>query len=351
MNSLDGIVISGVCTVVPSKVLSTVDCKLFENDEASKFEKLTGIRHRRVVDDETCSSDLCLDAAETLLSRLKWHKSEVDLIVMVTQSGDYPIPSTSITLQERLGLSTSVIAFDVNLGCSSYPNGIAIVGSLMKALGLEKGLLIVGDTSSKLCSSEDKSTWPLFGDAGSATAISNIGSKDKIFFDFNSDGSGKEAIIIKSGGLASRNPCSPKSLDIQDISHGIRRSESHLQMLGTQVFSFAIKEVPNSINKCLERAGVSSDAIDYIVLHQANKLINSSIVKKTGFAEDKALTSLSDYGNTSSVTIPLTLCLHSDKLENGAKLVLSGFGIGLSWATCVLDLAKNTPLILKDFQK
>lgn len=346
-NILKNVLVKGIVSAVPEKISRVDEYRNMSDSEAKKFSQVTGIIQRRIASLNQTSSDLCTAAAEHLLQRMQWSKKEVEIIVMITQSADYPIPATAIIIQDRLGLSKNTLAFDVNLGCSSYPYGLAIIGSTMRALGLKKGLLLIGDTSTKLCSYDDKSTWPLFGDAGSATAVEIDESvDDQIFFDFHSDGSGKDAIIINSGGLASKNPVDNTSLDIVEIAPGIKRSAHHLQLKGADVFSFAIKEVPSSIEKCLLTAGISVAELDFVVLHQANKMINDMIAKKIKCPAEKLLTSLELYGNTSSVSIPLTMCVNAEKIHAGNSLLLSGFGVGLSWASCILRLASDMKLEL-----
>jgi 3-oxoacyl-[acyl-carrier-protein] synthase-3 len=346
-NVLKDVLIKGIVTAVPKNVSRVADYKHMSEAESNKFSQVTGIFERRTVSENQSSSDLCCTAAESLLSNLSWDKAEIEILVMITQSADYPIPATAILVQDRLGLDKSTLAFDVNLGCSSYPYGLAIIGSMMKSLGLKKGLLLVGDTSSKLCSYNDKSSWPLFGDAGSATAIevdSSAGSC--IYFDFHSDGSGKNAIIINSGGLASRNPVSVSNIDEVAIAPSISRSPQHLQLVGADVFSFAIKEVPKSIEACLALSSHSVDDIDIVVLHQANKMINDMLIKKTKFDPSKSLSTLEMFGNTSSVSIPLTICANPEAFEVDRNVMLSGFGVGLSWATCVIVMQAGVYLNL-----
>ena len=346
-NILKNVLIRGVASAVPDKISRVDEYENMSESEAKKFSQVTGIVERRVVSSYQTSSDLCAAAAERLLELVQWKREDVEVIVMITQSGDYPIPATAIILQDRLGLNRNTLAFDINLGCSSYPYGLAIMGSTMRSLGLKKGLLLIGDTSTKLCSYSDKSTWPLFGDAGSATAVEVDESIDtQMVFDFHSDGSGKDAIIIHSGGLASRNPVGPDDLRAVEISPGINRSGQHLQLKGADVFSFAIKEVPASITQCVVNAGISIADLDYVVLHQANKMINDMIAKKMKCPSEKLLSSLELFGNTSSVSIPLTMSVNAGKIKPGNTLLLAGFGVGLSWASCVMSVVGNIPMDL-----
>lgn len=343
---LTGVEIRGICTAVPKRVARIADYTVLSEKEREKFSAGTGIEERRIAADKQCASDLCIDAAEDLLARLEWDKSSVQVLVMITQTGDHPVPATSIIVQHKLGLPKSCAAFDINLGCSSYPYGLAVLGSLMRTLGLQRALLLVGDVSSRLCSYNDKSAWPLFGDAGSATALELDENAAPIHFDLNSDGSGKDAIIVAAGGLASKIPASPESFADVEIAAGITRNSSNLQLKGADIFSFAISAVPPSIRRCLATAGWDVGQVDYFVLHQANKMINDFIRKKVGYADSTELSTLRQYGNTSSVSIPLTLSAGAGQLKQGGRLVLCGFGVGLSWATCTVTLQAGTVLHL-----
>lgn len=346
MKPLTGVEIRGISTAVPKKVAKIADYQVLNEQERLKFSAGTGIEERRIVDGEQRSSDLCIAAAEDLLASLAWDKNSVQALVMITQTGDHPVPATSIIVQHKLGLATTCAAFDINLGCSSYPYGLAVLGSMMRTLGLKRALLLVGDVSSRLCSYNDKSAWPLFGDAGSATALELDDKAAPIHFDLNSDGGGKDAIIIPSGGLASRNPANPESFADVDIASGISRNSSNLQLKGADIFSFAISAVPPSIRRCLDNASWSVEDVDYFILHQANKMINDFIRKKVGYAPENAISTLRQYGNTSSVSIPLTLSAGAGQLKEGGRVVMSGFGVGLSWATCTVSLKKGTLLRL-----
>lgn len=348
MAPLTGIALRGIVTAVPPEISRTADYTPLTEAERAKFAAGTGIEERRVAAAGQCASDLCIAAAEDLLARLAWDKSSVQALVMITQTGDHPVPATAIIVQHKLGLPTSCAAFDINLGCSSYPYGLAVLGSMMRTLGLRRAVLLVGDVSTRLCSYNDKSSWPLFGDAGSATALELDDAAAPMHFDLNSDGAGKDAIIVEAGGLAARNPAGADTFAETELAPGIARHASNLQLKGADIFSFAISAVPPSIRRVLDRAGWELDSIDHVVLHQANKMINDFIRKKLGYPADKALSTLKDYGNTSSVSIPLTLCAGANRLQAGGRVLLSGFGVGLSWASATLVLAPDTVLHLFD---
>lgn len=345
MRAISGFAVRAVSTAVPTRVARTQDYEFLTPEERQRFEKATGISERRIVRDQQCASDLCAFAADRAIEHLGWERNSIGALILITQSPDYPVPATAIILQDKLGLPQSCVAFDVNLGCSSYPYGLAIVASLMKSLSIARALLLIGDISSKSCAIHDKSSWPLFGDAGSATALELHENAEPVHFDLMSDGSGKDAIIVPSGTLSSRRPPPADGLVQQEAgSDGIMRRPDNLVLRGADIFSFAISKVPGSIQSALAAAGYAANDIDYLVLHQANKMINDTIAKKTGFTQNQALSTLGRYGNTSSASIPLTLCIHHDQFQQDRVIALSGFGVGLSWGSCVLPIAANIVL-------
>ncbi|MFK3738287.1 3-oxoacyl-ACP synthase III family protein [Massilia sp. TN1-12] len=348
MAPLTGVAIRGIVSAVPTTVARTADYTVLSEAERAKFAAGTGIEQRRVAAPGQCASDLCQAAAEDLLAQLGWERDGIGALVMITQTGDHPVPATAIVLQQRLGLPKSCAAFDVNLGCSSYPYGLAILGAMMRTLGIRRALLLIGDVSTRLCSYNDKSSWPLFGDAGSATALELDDGAAPIHFDLNSDGAGKDAIIVEAGGLAARNPAVPEGFVDTEVAPGIVRNRSNLVLRGADIFSFAIGAVPPSIRRVLDAAGWTLDDVEHVVLHQANKMINDFIRKKVGWPAEREINTIRDYGNTSSVSIPLTLCAGAERLAAGGKVMLSGFGVGLSWASATVELQPGTVLRLID---
>lgn len=346
MKAIPGIAIRAVAAAVPTQIARTQDYEYLTPDERARFQKATGIAERHIVREGQFASDLCMAAALRAMAHLGWEKESVGALILVTQSPDYPIPATAIILQDKLGLPQQCLAFDVNLGCSAYPYGMAILSSLMQTLAIERALLLVGDTSSRACAIHDKAAWPLFGDAGSATALELDASTPAAFYDLMSDGSGKDAIIVPSGTLSSRRPPGDGPVPSEVGSDGISRRPDNLVLRGADIFSFAIAKVPPSIRRTMEASGRNADQIDFLVLHQANKMINDTIAKKTGFAPNQTLSTLAAYGNTSSASVPVTLCAHAERFEQPRQLALCGFGVGLSWGTCIVDIQAGTVLPL-----
>ena len=235
--SVPNIKISGIAACTPKNTESNYNYDWLTKQEQNLLVKTTGIENRKVVNDGRTTSDLCFDATEKLLTELNWDKEEIGILIFVSQSRDYFLPATAIILQQRLGLNTSTIAFDISLGCSGYVYGLSVISSLMKNTESKKALLLAGDVSSFSLNKRDKSTYPLFGDAGTATAL-ELTENVEMHYSLNSDGSGKDAIIIPDGGL--RNPLNDESFIEKEIDKGIWRSNRNLKLEGLDVFNFSI---------------------------------------------------------------------------------------------------------------
>lgn len=344
--SIDGIKLSGLAASVPKDIQSNRDYPFSTEREKELFIKTVGIEERRVAPVGLTASDLCFEAAEQLIDKLGCPREEIKVLVFVSQTPDYLIPPTSTILQDRLGLQKDCIALDINLGCSGYVYGLFMVASFMKSLSAKKGLLLVGDVSTSCLSSEDKSTAPIFSDAGSATLLEKTDSSEIMHFNLKNDGSGYEAISIPDGGM--RNPFTEASLKVEDLEKGIKRNATHLIMRGLEVFNFSQREVVPNVNELIEALSQNTEAYDYFVFHQANRLLNEAIRKKLGLSPEQVPYSLKHFGNTSSASIPITLVTEiREALEQkNLNLVLSGFGVGLSWGSVNLKTEKLTCLPL-----
>ncbi len=331
--------IRAIYTSVPKQKVFTKDYEWVTIAERDLFAKTTGIIERRVASSTTTCSDLCFQAADELLNDLNC-RDQIDLILFVSQSPDYFLPATAVILQDKLGLSKSTLAFDINLGCSGYVYGLSVVGQFLQNGNFRKALLLCGDKSTISTNYKDKSSFPLFGDAGSATLLEFDKSADEWFAHLASDGSGKDSIIIEHGH--SRHPYGSVSDEYIEYEPGVIRTKKHLALNGMDVFNFALKEVAPSIKLMLENFDINIDDIDYFVLHQANKLINESVRKKLKVAPEKVPYSIQNFGNTSSASIPLTICTClKEKIESEQlTLLLAGFGVGFSWGSVVLKTSK-----------
>jgi 3-oxoacyl-[acyl-carrier-protein] synthase-3 len=339
--------IAGICTAVPKKTAGVADLEnLFGGEEAAKVAKSTGVFQRRIASGGLCTSDLCLVAARQLLKELAWDPATVQAVVFVSQTPDYRLPATACVLHGKLGLANSCVAFDVNLGCSGYIYGLWMVAQFIQASGLQKALLLVGDTSSYYLSDKDRSTFPIFGDAGTATALEAT-PDSALSFALGTDGSGAHQLLIPAG--CCRQPHNEATGHRSERENGNWRSDEDLFMNGTEVFAFTLREVPALMDGILATAGWERGAVDQFVFHQANKFMLDYLAKKMKLPAEKTPFSLSEYGNTSSASIPLTIsaCLR-DKLSQSPpqKIILAGFGVGWSWGACATEMGSVVlPLI------
>jgi len=334
--SVEGLNIKGISTAVPTQSKSVLDYDLMSDSEKKMFVKTVGVENRRVAEEGVTSLDLGVHAANQLFQKIGWEKESVDLLVFVTQSRDFYLPSMGPLAQHKLGLSTTCMAFDIGLGCSGYVYGLSIVASMLKSSNFKRAILLAGDVSTISSCYSDRSTYPLFGDAVTATFVENSNANNKWSFELYSDGSGEEAIKIPYGGL--RNLPTVDSFEEKERGPGIKRSDLHLALNGIDIFNFSVSKVPKSINDFLLKLGMQRDEIDYFVMHQANKLMNETIRKKVSFEIEKTPYSLKDFGNTSSASIPLTIVTELEVLKSKkSTLLLSGFGVGLSWANALVE--------------
>lgn len=331
--------ISGITAAVPKRVINNYENDLyFKKEDIKEIVDKIGVVQRRFADEKTCSSDLCFAAAEKLIHEMKINKEEIDLLIFISQTPDYRMPATSILLQERLGIPVSAIAFDINLGCSAFLYGLTVAYSMISAGGIRKALILDGETRSKVYSQKDRKTAFLFGDAGIAALIEPNEKFSKSFFSLNSDGSRESLIKIPAGGY--RNMSSFETLKEKVVDeYGNIRSDENGYMNGADVFNFVIREVPKDFTRIFEFSKTDISSIDYFIFHQANSYINGFLAKKLKLPESKIPSTIEKYGNTSSVSIPLTIVSElKDKLSKRNRLLLSGFGVGLSWGTAIIEV-------------
>lgn len=307
-----------------------------------KFIKKTGVEGRYSALPRQTTSDFCYAAAKDVIEKNGISKEEIGVLVFVTQTADYRIPATACVLQHRLGLTEELIAFDVNLGCSGFTNGLNIVASLMRTSNAKYGLLLAGDTSAREFTEKNKtktnhSAAMLFGDAGTATLLEKV-DDSSLNFALNTDGNGYEAIFAPYGFW--RNPDAP-----------IEKGNSSI-MDDIAVFNFATGKVPEQINSYMKYNNTSSDDYDCLVLHQANLMIMKRIAKKTNFPLEKMLICMNNFGNTSSASIPLALVYKYGECVEDTEVhaLCCGFGVGLSWTSVAINIKASNilPLVHTD---
>ncbi len=324
-----GAKLTGICTCVPSKRFDNHrDSVEFTEDEVRKVTGMAGVNERRMAGDSVCSSDLCTAAARELLDSLGWKPDSVDALIMVTQTPDYYLPSTSCVVHQHLGLADHCAAFDVGLGCSGYPYGLWLAAMMLQGGGVRRALVLHGETPTRFVDQSDRSVSLLFGDAGSATALEATGTGEAKDWHFalHSDGSAFNSMIIEAGGFRDRFNTDPR--------------KHCIYMNGALIFNFTIKRVPALIEETLAAAGVSAEEVDYFIFHQSNRFIIKHVCKKQSLPLEKVPIVIKEYGNTGGASVPLTITEGNLARpgDRALRLLLLGYGVGLSWGSVLLDL-------------
>lgn len=336
--SYENVGITALAACVPRHIINNYeyDLDVWPREEVRQVVDKVGVFERRFADENTCSSDLCFAAAERLFADNVIDRNEIDLLVFLSQTPDYRMPATSILLQDRLGLPMSTMAFDISLGCSGFISALSIVYGMMQNHGFRKALLLDGETRSKVYSRKDRREAFIFGDAGVAALIERDEKFGISHFSINSDGSRGNLIMIPGGGY--RNMSSVETLREKVVDeYGNIRTDEQGYMNGADVFNFVIVEVPKDIKRLMEAAGEDIQSMDYYVFHQANAFINNHIAKKLRLPAEKIPWTIQKYGNTSSVSVPLTIVSElKDKMQGQKKLMLNAFGVGMAWATAIV---------------
>ncbi|MDY5075327.1 MAG: ketoacyl-ACP synthase III [Paludibacteraceae bacterium] len=330
--------ISAMAACVPKRIIDNYHYSLdiWSEAEIKKVVDKVGVKERRFADADTCSSDLCFAAAEKLIQDNRIDRSEIDLLLFLSQTPDYRMPATSILLQNRLGLPKTTMAFDVNLGCSGFISALNILYAMMQNKGFRKALLLNGETRSKVYSRKDRREAFIFGDAGIAALIERDEKFGDSHFSINSDGSRADLIMIPAGGYRHMSSVQTLAEKVVD-EYGNIRSDEQAHMNGADVFNFVIEEVPKDIKQLLQTTQTDIQQLDYYVFHQANAFINTYMAKKLKLNTEKVPYTIQKYGNTSSVSIPLTIVSELQNSMQGHKnLLLSAFGVGMAWATAIV---------------
>lgn len=327
MFSYDGCIknikIAGIASAVPKNIIDNI---AFVEQMGKKRNmrqiKLTGIKKRHICAKGQSASDFATYAADKLLNHLHWSREEIKILIFVTQQPDLSRPSTAMLIQKRLGLGTNCTCFDVNMGCSGFTVGLQIIASMLSVVG-GKGLLLVGDgryVDEDMHSTSDL----LFGDGGAATAI-EVENGYNMVFNQKTDGYRVDTIMCRRNGGS--------------------------QMDGNAVLMFSLNEVSDNIKNFRNQYGLNEDQIDYYVFHQGQKIILQGIANECNILWEKVLNSYENYGNTSSASIPISICenLQILKEKKQVNLLLSGFGIGLSWGCVYLNIDTENILPIFEF--
>ncbi len=331
--------IAGIATAVPTRRFDNVkDTTAFDPVEVAKVTRMAGVAARHVADEATCSTDLCDAAARRLLSDLNWEAASIDALIFVTQTPDYIMPSNACLLHQRLNLSDRCAAFDVGLGCSGYPYGLWLATMMLQTGSARRVLLLHGETPTRYALESDRSVSLLFGDAGSATALSAAQRDVAWHFVLHTDGAGYKDIIIEGGGFRNRFPADPRLHDVA--------------MQGANVFNFTLQRIPPLIEDTLALAGLARDQIDYYIFHQSNQFIMKHLMQKAGLMPERVPMILKEYGNTGGPSVPLAITQGglTRPTDHPLRLMLLGYGVGLSWGSAVVDLPPDAPLLHVEYE-
>ncbi len=334
---LNGVSLQGVATCVPGRIYDNLkEATHFDPKEVKKVVTIAGIQQRRVVEENTCSSDLCLQAGKQLLERLEWSADSIDTLIFVTQTPDYFLPSTASLLHRDLGLPQSCAAFDVGLGCSGYPYALWLASMMIQTGSAGRVLVMHGETPSLITHPTDRATALLFGDAGSATALER-GGNDPWGFSLHSDGQGYNDLIIPGRGFRQPSPEDER--------------DNYLHMNGASLFNFTIHKVPELIQDTLALMDKDIDEIDAFIFHQSNQFIMRHIAKKVGLPAEKTPIILGSYGNSGGPSVPLTMTQHyaDNDLQSAETAMLLGYGVGLSWGSALLKVKPETVFLHSEY--
>lgn len=317
--------ISSISYYLPEKVEGLDDLQHDNPDwDMQKLLEKTGIRTRHIASPDQTAADLAYIAAEQLLSGTEL-RHQIDLLILVTQSPDYLLPTSACILQDRLRISQNCMAFDINLGCSGFVTALSTAAGLIETGVVNTGLILCADTYSKYIDKHDRACRPIFSDGAAAilvekTALDCIGP-----FSFGTDGSGFEHLIVRQGGA-------------RRIVNTSNQTHPTLEMHGSDVFLFSMRVVPSCINNLLARCKLSIDQIDLFIFHQASKLVIENIIRLMSLDANKVFVNHEFIGNTVSATIPIALkdAVACGRLNAGQLVMLVGFGVGLSWSGVLL---------------
>jgi 3-oxoacyl-[acyl-carrier-protein] synthase-3 len=343
--------LSAVAAVVPRDEVRLEDEVAFYNNDMRKVErigKMAGLKRRRIAPAGVTVTDLCVRAAERLLTDTGTDRATVDAVVCVTQSGDYPVPSSAFLQQKALGLTTDCAVFDVNLGCSGYIYGLWLASCMIESRARRRVLLLVGDAGFRYMDPANRIVTPVFGDAGTASLLEYADDAAPLSFSLGSDGSGYEAIIRPGGGGSIPHvPGGPDEDAYLTVVRDVGGNPwsvggfGNIWMDGAAIFDFAMSVMPEHIREHLAHRGLAPNQLDRLILHQANKQIVQNLAEAAGFAPEQApWETLTKYGNQAGASIPSVICDQLKGLCDARQrlyLMLCGFGVGLSWGSCIGD--------------
>lgn len=327
--------IKAIATYLPERTVTNAQLVAeFPEWSLDKVAQKVGVDVRHVAAEDETAGDMACQAALRLFAESSVKPTDIDFLLLCTQSPDYFLPSTACILQHRLGLPTTAGAFDYNLGCSGCIYGLAVAKGLIATGVAHNVLLLTAETYNKYIHPSDKGNRSIFGDGAAACLVSTSGFAQIGQFALGTDGSGADKLIVRTG--AARCPKPTGICDMDDEGH-VRRDD-YLYMDGGGIFNFTLEAVPAMMAQVLNNNGMHADDIDYYVFHQANRFMLNTIRKVCALPKERFHIDLSQTGNTVSSTVMMALrqCMDEGKIKSGAKVMLAGFGVGLSWGAVIL---------------
>ena len=346
---ISGVRIAGISSALPKKKVDNTEyCSVFDEETVRKTIESTGVRSTYHSVGKQTASDLAYIAAKNLLESKGIEPSEIGILIYICAHHDYIAPATAFVLQKQLGIPEDSMVFDINLGCSGFVYGLQVGASLLKNSAAEKALILLGDSSSRVVSPKDTSRL-LFGDSGAALLLQKtMNDSDVMTFGLKSDGTRYNEIYVPAGGFRHMNG----SHELRMEEDGRERSDYHSHMNGTNVFVFSVTDVPALVREFMKDNDLSFDEVDNLFMHQPNLFIIKNLLKKLKLSEEKAPMTIDKYGNTSAVSIPITMCdVYGNKNDGKKKVVMLGFGIGLSWGVSYADVDTEDilPVVFTDY--
>lgn len=336
--------ISGILAVLPEnevKFDDEVGNYNFSEKQSMKLKRVFGYEKHRIVNEDTCVSDLCIFGLKHLIDEGLLHKDEIDALILITQTADYFMPPTSNVIQGALGMKQDMICLDITQGCAGYLIGLMQAFDLLDHDEVKKVALLNADVLSRKTSKRDRNSYPIIGDAATVTIIEKGAQDNPITANLKMDGIRSGVLIIPAGGM--RTPSTAQTAIQEMDEDGNYRSLDHLKMDGSAVFNFVQSEVPPMIESLYEWSGCTKEDTDYFMFHQPNKFMLQKLADKLGVSYEKMPNNIvENCGNSSSATIPLNMAFNlGEKLiENSYKICLAGFGVGLTWSSMLMDIGK-----------
>lgn len=334
--------ISGILAVLPRnevKFEDEMDQYEFPWENSLRLKQIMGYDRHRIAEPGVCVSDLCVFGLESLLDRGLLKKSDIDALILVTQTPDYLMPPTSTIIQGRLGLKQDTLCLDINQGCAGYIIGLIQAFLLLEQDAIKKVVVLNGDILSRKTSSRDRNSYPLIGDGAAVTIVEKEDQVNTIYANIRMDGSRGEALMIPAGGL--RIPATAATSVLEDAGDGNLRSKENLVMNGIGIFQFVQTEVPPMVDRLLNFSGEDKDKVDYFMFHQPNRFILEKLADQMQVPRTKLPGNIVErFGNSSGATIPanITFNLGPRLKQDRLRLCLGGFGTGLTWGSMLLTL-------------